>query len=207
MVIIIVFVVAGSCMSSVAACRLHELQIYRLLQCVRVRDTAQAKKLLSAGVHDLVNITEPREGKGVLHVAAVANDTDMIEFLTLHGARPDVQDKRGRTPVMLAAELGHDGVVSLLAEKCADMKLKDMEGKGERKREKGKLWPAFRKKTFPAELCRCFPRIVLKFPLWSWCSPCLTAASAETQILQMGNIILMVKNGGGSISRRHSGTA
>ncbi|TSN30236.1 Ankyrin repeat and EF-hand domain-containing protein 1 [Bagarius yarrelli] len=117
-------------MDSVATCRLQELQIYRLLQCVRTRDTAQIEKLLRAGVHDLVNITEPQEGKGVLHVAAVANDTDMTEFLTLHGARPDVQDKRGRTPVMLAAELGHDSVVALLAEKRADMKLTDMEGKG-----------------------------------------------------------------------------
>ncbi|KAK3542632.1 hypothetical protein QTP86_031326 [Hemibagrus guttatus] len=117
-------------MSSVATCRLQELQIYRLLQCVRARDTAQVKKLLHGGVHDLINITEPREGKGVLHVAAVANDNDMIEFLMVHGARPDVQDKRGRTPVMLAAELGHDGVVALLAEKHTDMKLTDIEGKG-----------------------------------------------------------------------------
>ncbi|XP_027009391.1 ankyrin repeat and EF-hand domain-containing protein 1a isoform X3 [Tachysurus fulvidraco] len=117
-------------MKSVATCRLQELQIYRLLQCVCAKDTAQVMKLLRAGVHDLVNITEPREGKGVLHVAAVANDTDMIEFLTLHGARPDVQDRQGRTPVMLAAELGHDRVVALLADKHADMKLTDIEGKG-----------------------------------------------------------------------------
>lgn len=118
-------------MSSVAACRLQELQIYRLLQCVHARDTAQVKKLLRAGVYDLVNITEPREGKGALHVAASANDTAMIDFLTLHGAHPDVQDKRGCTPVMLAAELGHDDAVALLAEKHADMKLTDTEGKGE----------------------------------------------------------------------------
>lgn len=118
-------------MSPVAMGRLQELQVYWLLQCVRARDTMRVKKLLHAGVHDLVNITEPHQGKGVLHVAAVANDTDMIEFLTLHGAFPDIQDKGGRTPVMLAAELGHDGMVALLAEKCADMKLTDMEGKGE----------------------------------------------------------------------------
>lgn len=129
-------------MSSVAACRLQELQIYRLLHCVQARDTAQVKKLLRVGVHDLVNLTEPHEGKGVLHVAAVANNTDMIEFLMLHGACPDVQDKQGRTPVMLAAELGHDGVVTVLAEKHADMKLTDIEGKGEGKKNiaERKMW-------------------------------------------------------------------
>ncbi|KAF7690083.1 hypothetical protein HF521_011887 [Silurus meridionalis] len=117
-------------MSSEATSRLQELQIYRLLQCVRAQDTVQVKKLLQVGVHNLVNITEPCKGKGVLHVAAVANDIDMIELLMLNGASPDVQDKQGCTSVMLAAELGHDGVVALLAEKHADMMLTDTEGKG-----------------------------------------------------------------------------
>ncbi|XP_062857313.1 ankyrin repeat and EF-hand domain-containing protein 1a [Trichomycterus rosablanca] len=115
---------------SVAEGRLQVLQIYRLLQWVRTRNTAQIKKLVHGGVHNLINITEPEEGKGVLHVAAVANDKDMVECLISLGAHPDVQDKQGRTSVMLAAELGHDGVVTLLAEKKADMNLTDIEGKG-----------------------------------------------------------------------------
>lgn len=114
----------------VAEGRLEVLQIYRLLQCVHEDDKVQIERLVTMGVKDLINLTEPHEGKGVLHLASVANNTDMVEFLIAKGARPDVQDKRGRTPVMLAAELGHDSVVALLAKKRADMKLTDMEGKG-----------------------------------------------------------------------------
>lgn len=110
--------------------RLEVLQIYRLLQCVQDGDKLYIEKLISMGVHDLINLTEPREGNGVLHLASVGNKPDMLEFLISQGARPDVQDRRGRTPLMMAAELGYDGIVSLLAKNNADMKLVDKEGKG-----------------------------------------------------------------------------
>ena len=47
------------------------------------------------------------------------------------GAHPDIQDKKGRSPVMLAAEQGHDAIVTLLAQSCADFTLQDSEGRGE----------------------------------------------------------------------------
>ncbi|XP_016354773.1 ankyrin repeat and EF-hand domain-containing protein 1 [Sinocyclocheilus anshuiensis] len=110
--------------------RLDVLQIYRLLQCVQDGDKLYIEKLISMGVRDLINLTEPREGNGVLHLASVGNKPDMLEFLIAQGARPDMQDRRGRTPLMLAAELGYDRIVSLLAKNNADMKLVDKEGKG-----------------------------------------------------------------------------
>lgn len=115
---------------SVAKTRLETLQVYRLLQCVREGDKPYIEKLISMGVDDLINLTEPREGNGVLHLASVANNHDMLEFLIAKGASPNVQDRRGRTPLMLAAELGYDVIVSLLAKKNANMTLVDNEGKG-----------------------------------------------------------------------------
>lgn len=58
---------------------------------------------------------------------------DLLGFLLSRGALPDIQDKRGRTPAMLAAELGLDAAVELLAESRADLTLLDTEGKGENK--------------------------------------------------------------------------
>lgn len=117
--------------STVARGRLEELQVYRLLQCVHDGNKVQIEKLISRGVDNLLNLTEPRGGKGAMHLAAVANSTDMLDFLLSHGASPDVQDKMGRTPVMLAAELGHDGVVELLVKNKANVSLLDEDGKGE----------------------------------------------------------------------------
>uniref|UniRef100_A0A4W4EG92 Ankyrin repeat and EF-hand domain containing 1a n=1 Tax=Electrophorus electricus TaxID=8005 RepID=A0A4W4EG92_ELEEL len=109
---------------------LLSLQTYRLLQSVHEGDQALIERLLATGVHDLINLAEPREGTCALHAASAANHADVAELLLARGARPDVRDKRGRTPVMLAAELGHDGVVAVLAKHHADMRLTDGAGRG-----------------------------------------------------------------------------
>lgn len=54
--------------------RLQVLQIYRLLQCVREGDKEQIEKMVNLGVNNLINLTEPQHGTGVLHLAAVANN-------------------------------------------------------------------------------------------------------------------------------------
>ncbi|XP_072546322.1 ankyrin repeat and EF-hand domain-containing protein 1 [Salminus brasiliensis] len=110
--------------------RLEVLHVYKLLQLVREGDKPQIEKLIHLGVPNLINLTEPAEGKGAMHQAAVTNDLDMVQFLLNLEANPDVQDKRGRTAVILAAELGYDGMVALLAKNHANMNMVDNEGKG-----------------------------------------------------------------------------
>ncbi|XP_078503210.1 ankyrin repeat and EF-hand domain-containing protein 1 [Lissotriton helveticus] len=114
----------------VAEGRLESLQIYKVLQCVRSEDKEQIEKLIKLGVSDLINITEPQNGNGVLHLAAVANNVEMTNFLLSLGANPDEQDLMGRTPAMKAAELGHELVLEVLAKAPADMTVVDKEGKG-----------------------------------------------------------------------------
>ncbi|XP_040920403.1 ankyrin repeat and EF-hand domain-containing protein 1a [Toxotes jaculatrix] len=114
----------------VAEGRLQVLQIYRLLQCVHEGDKLQIEKMVNLGVENLINLTEPQDGKGVLHVATSANNQDLVSFLLSQGAHPNIQDKKGCTPVMLAAELGNDAIVALLAKSHADLRLQDAEGKG-----------------------------------------------------------------------------
>uniref|UniRef100_A0A672Y7L1 Ankyrin repeat and EF-hand domain containing 1a n=1 Tax=Sphaeramia orbicularis TaxID=375764 RepID=A0A672Y7L1_9TELE len=110
--------------------RLQVLQIYRLLQYVHGHDMVQIEKMLQCGVDNLVNLTEPKDGMGALHVAVAANDEELVSFLLSHGALPDIQDKNGCTPVMSAVELGNDAIVALLAQNHANMRLQDAEGKG-----------------------------------------------------------------------------
>lgn len=58
----------------VAEGRLQVLQIYRLLQCVHENDKVQIEKMVNLGVKNLINLTEPQDGTGVLHVAVAANN-------------------------------------------------------------------------------------------------------------------------------------
>uniref|UniRef100_A0A3B3TQK2 Ankyrin repeat and EF-hand domain containing 1a n=1 Tax=Poecilia latipinna TaxID=48699 RepID=A0A3B3TQK2_9TELE len=114
---------------AVATGRLQVLQIYRLLQWIHKGEKDEIQKMVKLGVKNLINLTEPQEGLGVLHLAVSANN-NLVEFLLSLGAQPDVQDKMGRTPAMLAAELGNEDILSLLFQKQPDMKLVDIKGKG-----------------------------------------------------------------------------
>lgn len=58
----------------VAEGRLQVLQIYRLLQCIHEGDKVQIEKMLKLGDENLINLTEPQDGTGVLHVAVSANN-------------------------------------------------------------------------------------------------------------------------------------
>ncbi|MGH0149174.1 UNVERIFIED_CONTAM: hypothetical protein FKN15_062839 [Acipenser sinensis] len=110
--------------------RLEVLQVYKLLQCVRKEDRAQIEKMVGLGVPNLINATEPNGGESALHLASVANNIGMCSFLLSLGAHANVQDLCGCTPVMKAAELGHDNIVEALTEAGADMTIVDNEGKG-----------------------------------------------------------------------------
>ncbi|XP_077913063.1 ankyrin repeat and EF-hand domain-containing protein 1 isoform X2 [Halichoerus grypus] len=110
--------------------RLENLQIYKVLQCVRNKDTKQIEKLIRLGYPELINFTDPLNGHSALHLASVSNDVDMVSFLLSLGAHPDVQDKMGCTPTMRAAELGHELSMEILAKAKADMTIVDNEGKG-----------------------------------------------------------------------------
>ena len=110
--------------------RLENLQIYKVLQCVRNKDKKQIEKLTRLGYPELINFTDPVNGNSALHLASVSNDSDMVSFLLSLGAHPDVQDKMGCTPTMRAAELGHELSMEILAKAKADMTIVDNEGKG-----------------------------------------------------------------------------
>ncbi|XP_042550544.1 ankyrin repeat and EF-hand domain-containing protein 1 [Dipodomys spectabilis] len=115
---------------ALASRRLENLQVYKVLQCVRNKDKKQIEKLTKLGYPELINFTEPIDGLSALHLAAVANDIDMVTFLLGLGAHPDVQDQMGCTPTMRAAELGHELSMEVLAKANADMTIVDNEGKG-----------------------------------------------------------------------------
>ena len=114
----------------VAQTRLEILQVCKLLQCVREKNTVQIQKLTSHGVPHLVNYNDSEEGFTALGVAAAANDDEMIDFLIELGAHPDAVDLKGRSPSMRAAEFGHTQCMERLVKAGAKMDIKDLEGKG-----------------------------------------------------------------------------
>ncbi|XP_050989938.1 ankyrin repeat and EF-hand domain-containing protein 1 [Labeo rohita] len=119
-----------SVVSRVAEGNLEVLQIYKLLQYVREKNKPQINKIVAVGVSNLINLTEPKQGLGALYQASLDRDEDLVQFLLSLKAHPDIQDKKGRTPLMLAAQLGYYNIVYLLITNHANVNLTDEEGKG-----------------------------------------------------------------------------
>jgi len=55
--------------------------------------------------------------------------TKLLNLLLERGARIDDKDNRGRTALMIAAELNHEPAVDLLLSRGADPLLRDQQGK------------------------------------------------------------------------------
>ncbi|TRY90333.1 hypothetical protein DNTS_015227, partial [Danionella cerebrum] len=117
-------------LQNVARSNVDVFQIYKLLQYIREKDKAQIKKMVSIGICGLINLTEPKDGLSALYQATLDGDEDLVELLLSLKAHPDIQDKKGCSPLMLAAKLAYYKIVHLLIQNHADIELKDKDGKG-----------------------------------------------------------------------------
>tara|TARA_R110000850_G_scaffold36357_3_gene96249 strand:- start:2318 stop:2971 length:654 start_codon:yes stop_codon:yes gene_type:complete len=94
---------------------------YNFLKAVDDRDGEEANKFLNRPGTVIVNTRDSSSGRGALHIVVERKDSTWLAFLLQKGANPDIRDKEGLTPLMLATQLRFvDGVRILLA-KGADV--------------------------------------------------------------------------------------
>jgi ankyrin repeat protein len=88
---------------------------YNFLKAVKDRDGTEATKLLDKPGSTLVNTSDQTTGETALHIALRRRDETWTRFLLERGADPNKADKRGVTPLSIAAGLGFvEGVEALL---------------------------------------------------------------------------------------------
>lgn len=92
---------------------------YNFLKAVRERDGTKATDLLNEPGSTIVNTRELSTGTTALHIVVERRDTTWIAFLLQKGADPNIADKQGTTPLMLATMLRYpDGAEALLKKKA-----------------------------------------------------------------------------------------
>ena len=89
---------------------------FNFLKAVKDRDGAKATDLLGKGGPNLVNTPEFSTGERAIHVVARERDLSWLGFLIQKGARVDLKDNQGNTPLINAARVGFlDGARLLIA--------------------------------------------------------------------------------------------
>lgn len=101
---------------------------FTFLQAVKERDGSTAENMLSRPSAAVLNAKDSSSGEGALHILTRGRDRGWLGFLLGKGARADIQNKDGDTPLMLATQLGWVEGAELLLRVGANVDLPNRRG-------------------------------------------------------------------------------
>lgn len=101
---------------------------YNFLKAVRERDGDKATQIVSNPSSTAINARDRDSGEGALHMVARGRDYSWLNFLLVNGARADLQDNQGNTPLMVAAQIGWTDGAELLLARRANVNLPNNRG-------------------------------------------------------------------------------
>ncbi|MEO9599155.1 ankyrin repeat domain-containing protein [Parasphingorhabdus sp.] len=112
----LIWLAAAATLSFSAPASAQFSESYNFLKAVKDRDGEEATKFLSKPGSVIVNTRDLSSGQTALHIVVERRDRVWVGFLLQKGANPNIADKEGMTPLMLATQLRFiDGVTVLLA--------------------------------------------------------------------------------------------
>lgn len=94
---------------------------YNFLKAVRDRDGAEAQKLLGKGSPTIIDTQDGNTGERAVHIVVKERDMSWLGFLIQKGARIDLKDNQGNTPLMVAARIGNVDAARLLIARGANL--------------------------------------------------------------------------------------
>lgn len=93
---------------------------YNFLKAVKERKGEEAEKFLAEPGTVIINTRDSTSGETALHIVVLRRDSTWLGYLLQKGANPNLADKKGTTPLMLATQLGYvDGIETLVRRKAA----------------------------------------------------------------------------------------
>jgi ankyrin repeat protein len=101
---------------------------YNFLKYVRDRDGAKATEIISKPGSVIIDTRDSSTGEGALHIVTKRRDTTWLSFLLAKGAKADIRDADGNSPLMLAAQIGFPEGADLLLKRRAQVDLANSAG-------------------------------------------------------------------------------
>ena len=115
LVAVTLFSVASGVMAPPAQAQFSDS--YNFLKAVRERKGDEAEKFLSEPGTVIVNTRDSTSGETALHIVITRRDSTWLGYLLQKGANPNLADKKGTTPLMLATQLNYVEGIDLLVKK------------------------------------------------------------------------------------------
>ncbi|WP_374614349.1 ankyrin repeat domain-containing protein [Sphingorhabdus sp.] len=113
----IAFLAAGLAVQPVSA---QFSDSYNFLKAVDERDGNEAAKYLDEPGSVIVNTKRDGTGETALHIVVARRDETWLSYLLQKGANPNLADRKGITPLMLATQLGFvEGAARLIKNKAS----------------------------------------------------------------------------------------
>jgi len=92
---------------------------YNFLKAVRDRKGDDVEKFLSEPGSVIINTRDGTTGETALHIVIERRDSTWLAYLLQKGANPNLSDKKGTTPLMLATQIGYiEGIETLTLRKA-----------------------------------------------------------------------------------------
>jgi ankyrin repeat protein len=101
---------------------------YTFLKAVKERDGDTVTRLVTSPGATVVNTRDRSSGEGAIHYVVRDRDYTWLSFLIGKGARVDLQNQAGNTPLSLAAQLGWTEGAQLLLSRRASVDLANSRG-------------------------------------------------------------------------------
>lgn len=101
---------------------------YSFLKAVKDGDGNKVSEIVDASASTVVNAKERGTGDGALHMVVRNRNLNWLTFLIGKGARPDMQNVQGETPLGMAAQIGWVEGAQLLLDRRASVDLANSRG-------------------------------------------------------------------------------
>jgi ankyrin repeat protein len=101
---------------------------YTFLKAVKEGDGNKVTDLIDSSGPTVINAKERGTGDGALHMVVRGRNLSWLNFLIAKGARPDMQNAEGLTPLAISAQLGWVDGALLLLDRRASVDLANVRG-------------------------------------------------------------------------------
>jgi ankyrin repeat protein len=111
-----------------AGAQLNYSNSYTFLKAVKERDSQKVTDLLASPSSTVINTKDAGNGNGALHILARERDGTWLNFLLTKGARADLQNASGDTPLLIATQIGWAEGADILLRRGANVDLANRQG-------------------------------------------------------------------------------